>query len=306
MVKTTFVKSRTTKSLAGASLEMGRVLADCDGVTFRAKGTCMYPTIRAGDVLRIQSRAAAEVSVGDIAVCRRPPYLLSHRVIDKGVHEGRAYIVTRHDRACEGSDGPTFDEDLLGVVTSLERRGKRVPLQPTAYSWPVRRYHALCLALIEGMSMARYWGTDVLARMQNNSLYRRIARGWLVPAGPRISYTVRLPMPGLGDAVYRELSPEMFDVRMDWRGRRIERWTLTLHLNGKRRPAAWATFARDAAQGWHVDELFVSVLYRGAGLDEDLLRRADAILLRRHGAPEGRESGEINDKSSRSSVLRVN
>lgn len=92
----------------------------------------MYPTVRPGDVLRIQPRRAAEVAVGEIAVCRTSAYLFSHRVIAKGERGGRAYIVTRPDRSRVGSDAPTFDENLLGAVVSITRAGKPAPLMPTA------------------------------------------------------------------------------------------------------------------------------------------------------------------------------
>jgi len=268
------------RSLVIASLDIGRVLADRDGVTFRAQGTCMYPTVRAGDVLRIQSRAAADVAAGDIAVCRAPDYLFSHRVIGKGVRGGSAFIVTRPDRTRAGSDAPTFDENLLGVVIAITRKGKPVPLQPTAYPWPVLRYFDLRLALKEAMLQAIPRLADGLSRVQENALYRRMARGWLALAHPRLSYTVRLPMPKLGDAVYHKLSPEAFDVRMEWLGRPIERWTLTLRFNDAHQPAAWATFVRSAANAWHVEESHVRVRYRGAGLDGALMQQAEKILAR--------------------------
>ncbi len=265
------------RSLAGASLEVGQVLADRGGVTFRAKGTCMYPTIRAGDVLRIQSCRLVDLAVGDIAVCRRLTFLFSHRIIETGLQDGRAYILTRPDGG--GCDPPTFAEDLMGVVVAIERKGKPVSLQPAEYPWLVRRYFALYLAGREIVSLALPRWAERLARVQESDFYRHIARGWLALVRPRVSYTVRLPMPGLGNAVYRELSLESFDPRTDWRGRPLERWTLTLHLNGARQPAAWSTFARGPAGEWCNKESFISPLYRGTGLDEIMLRQADAILL---------------------------
>ena len=56
--------SLSRRSLAVASLDIGRVLADRDGATYRVQGTCMYPTVRAGDVLRIRSCAAADALRG--------------------------------------------------------------------------------------------------------------------------------------------------------------------------------------------------------------------------------------------------
>lgn len=282
MSQDVFKKNHLTKSLVGTSLDIGRVLADRDGVTFRADGTCMYPTIRPGDVLRIQSRAAADVSVGDVVVCRRPTHLFCHRVTARGYEEGRAYIVTRQDRTPDENDGPTFDENLLGVVVAIERGGKPVSIQPASTPWPLRLYFALRLKLIElRLRIILAW-RDLLPKVQANAFYRRMMRMWLAFAHPQISYIVRLPMPALGDAVYRQLSPENFSVQKDWRGRPVQRWTLLLHLNGSNTPAAWLTLTREAAGRWLVDESFVSARYGGAGFDEMLQSEAGAILQRDH------------------------
>jgi len=293
MIKTASASRIKSKSLVRASLELGRVLADRNGATFRAKGTCMYPTVRAGDVLRIQSCRAADVSVGDIAVGLKPGFLFAHRVIGKGMEKGRAYIITRPDLSQVGSDGPIFDESLLGKVVTIERNGRPVPLHPATQPWPVRGYCALRLAVIETVQPMLAGLAQALETVQASALYRGLAMRWLSLVHPRISYAVRLPMPALGDAVYRQLSPETFDVRNDWRGRPVDRWTLALHLNGNRQPAAWATFARGGAADWHMAESFVCSRYHGAGLDDKLLRRANAILEGGSGPPEqNKESKE--------------
>jgi hypothetical protein len=204
--------------------------------------------------------------------------LFSHRVIATGERDGRAYIVTRPDRTRDGSDAPTFDENLLGVVVTITRAGKPVPLQPTRYPWLIRRYYAARLALIEAKPRALFGLANALARAQDHALYRSIAHTWFALAHPHVSYTVRLPLnEKLGEAVYRQLTSAEFDPQATWRGRAIERWTLVLHLSAAREPAAWATFARDTATTWRVVESFTRVRYRGMGLEDALARQAGAI-----------------------------
>ncbi|MGB7630678.1 MAG: hypothetical protein WBM29_06295, partial [Candidatus Deferrimicrobium sp.] len=173
-----------------------------------------------------------------------------------------------------------FEESLLGKVVAIERNGRAVPLHLIAHPWPVRAYHAMRLALVEAMRPMLAGLAQALETVQTSTLYRALAMSWLALARPRISYSVRLPMPALGFAVYRQLPPEAFDVRTDWRGRPVDRWTLTLHLDGNRQPAGWATFARGGGADWHLVESFVCLRYHGAGLDDKLLRRAEAILGR--------------------------
>jgi hypothetical protein len=268
-------------SLVLASLDIGRVLADRDAVTFRAQGTCMYATVRPGDVLRVQSRTVAPVRVGDLAVCRGSGFLFGHRVTAKGEQDGRAYVVTRSDRTREGGDAPTFDKDLLGVVVAIMRNGKPMPLAPREYAWPVRGYLAMRLVLIEAAPRIQAWLANALSSMQTLSLYRSLARAWFGLTRPHVLYTVRLPLNGaLGDVAYRQLAPGEFDARATWQGRAVERFTLTLHLNGEREPAACATFARGAGNAWRVDQSRVRVRYRGAGFEDALIRQADTILTR--------------------------
>lgn len=267
------------------ALDIGKALADGGATTFRAQGTCMYPTVRPGDVLRIASRTAAQVAVGEIAVCRGDGFLFGHRVIGTGEQAGRAFILTRPDRTRDGNDGPTYDEDLLGVVTFIERRGRRVDTRPRVRPLPLRLYLAPRLAVVEARPAARARLIGALARAQRRGLYRRLARPALGVARARISYVVRLPfLPGQTD-LYHPLTPGEFDpATATWRGGPVESWTLALHLDGAPRPAATASFVpcspgRPEA-GWRLGEVQVRVRYRGLGLDEDLLSKAGEILAR--------------------------
>jgi hypothetical protein len=272
--------SLSRASLAVAVLDIGRVLADRDGVTFRAQGTCMYPTLRPGDVLRIRSCSPAEVAVGDIAVCRTPDYLFGHRVIVTGERDGHAYIITRPDRSRQGSDAPTFDDDLLGVVVDISRKGSSVPLQPTASPRVLRWFHRVPLALVEAEPRGRRRLIALAAHVQDRQPYRSLARRWYLHALPRLRFMVRVPVaPTLGEAVYRELDVGDFTAGETWHGRPVERWTLAAHMDSTRAPAAWVTFARDRDGSWRATESYVRVRYRGTGLDDALLRQAETILV---------------------------
>jgi len=269
------------RGLAVASLDIGRVLADRDGVTFRALGTCMYPTVRPGDVLRIRSCPAADVVVGDIAVCRTPDYLFSHRVIETGSRGGRAYIITRPDRSDHGSDGPTFDDDLLGVVTGIERDGLPVSLKPVPGTWAGRSYLSARLALIEAGPRTRLGLMSALARAQDLRPYRFVARRGFSSRRSRVRFTVRVPLNAtLGDAVFREIESSDPDALVPWKGRSVDHWTLVARLSGAQTPAGTVGAMRGPDGTWQVDEPHVRLRYRGTGLDGMLLAEAKAVLDR--------------------------
>lgn len=104
--------------------ELGKILAEKGVVKFRVQGTCMYPCLREGDVLRVEPKNAKEIDIGDIAVYRRCARLFAHRAVNKGNNAGLEYIITRPDMARHGDDGQIFDKDILGIVAYVERRGK--------------------------------------------------------------------------------------------------------------------------------------------------------------------------------------
>jgi hypothetical protein len=272
--------SSPASSLSVAAIDIGRVLADRDGTTFHAKGTCMYPAVRPGDVLRVRSCPAREVAVGEIAVCRTPEYLFGHRVIATGEADGRAYIVTRPDRSREGGDARVFDDDLLGVVVSIVRGGSPVPLRVGVQPAILRGYHSGRVALIETVERAGRRATGLLVGLQHGRAYQRLAGRWFSRASERLRFSVRVPVtPALGEAVFRELEVRDFDREATWHGRPVERWTLTAHLGSARRPAAWATFVRDGERTWRREDCGVRVRYGGTGLDKALSREADRILI---------------------------
>lgn len=279
------VRSAARGGLAAADLVVGRLLAERDGVTFRAQGTCMYPAVRPGDVLRIRPCPAAGVAVGDVAVCRRNGELFGHRVVAAGERDGRAFVVTRPDRTQGGDDGPSFDEDLLGVVESVTRRGARVSLQRAGQAGgrcPLTRLVLRGrLALIEGGPRVRGRLERAVAGVQSRTAYRRVARRAFAGARPRLSYVVHVPLNAtLGDAVYGRAAPDDFDPDAPWHGRVRDRWTLVLSVGGARLPAATATFVRAEDGSWRPAGVRVRRRYGGLGLERILLERADAVLAR--------------------------
>ncbi len=260
------------------------MLADRGKVTFRAQGTCMFPCVQPGDVLHIESRTIEQVQVGDIAVFRRDTSLFGHRAIAKGTREGKPYILTRPDRTKQGNDGPTYGDDVLGAVTAIERRGGRMPLHPQ----PLRGVAALAAAAWE------WWNWDARPRLierigalQGRAWYRALASACFRLARTRFSFVVRVSLNAAQTHdLYREMSPDAFEVsRPSWQGKPITRWMLALHLNAARTPAATATFAWHPPEcprgaGWRVDDLQARARYRGAGLEDALIRQAEAILAR--------------------------
>jgi signal peptidase I len=95
---------------------------------FQAKGYSMTPAIRDGDVITIAPLKDIMPRRGDVVAFRHPerPQMLVHRVLH--AREKKYYI--KGDNAPEG-DGWVSAENILGLITHVERRGK-------ARFWPNR------------------------------------------------------------------------------------------------------------------------------------------------------------------------
>ncbi len=271
-------------SLIVESLEIGRVLADCGKATFLARGSCMYPCIRSGDMLHIESRLIDDIKVGDIAVTRRDGRLFGHRTIAKGTDRGGHYIITRPDRSDNGNDGPTRGNDVLGVVTKIEREGKPTP---TARK-PLKGCAKVRISFREWWNRAvRARSIKGLERVQGTGIYQAVARLWLKALHPSTRYEVRVPLkPGQTHDLCRVFPPDQFNINasLQQEGPVME-WTLAMTLNAARTPAAQVTMVRSPDRcpqgaGWHSVNLRVRARYRGAGLDKALIGKTRDILAR--------------------------
>jgi len=275
---------RNTNSLIVESLEIGRALADHGRAKFRAQGSCMYPCVQPGDTLHIESRSIEDVKVGDITVIRHEGLLFGHRTIAKGEDEDGPYIVTRPDRSKHGSDGPTYGENILGVVTRIERRGAQASTAPK----PLRGYAKVRVSLWE------WWNRDVrlrlskgLERVQRLHVYQIIAALCVKARYPQRRYEVRTPLkPGQTHDLYRVFPPDQFDVTQPLQqGKPVMEWTLALYIDATHTATGWATLVHrpeecPRGKGWHIEDLWVRIRYRGVGLENAIARHAEKILAR--------------------------
>lgn len=275
---------RYSNTLVVESLDIGRALADHRRAIFRAQGTCMFPCVRPGDRLHIESRPIERIQVGDIAVFRKDGRLFGHRAIAKGENEIGPFIVTRPDRSGEGDDGPTHGENLLGVVKWIERKGK-----PTITTqMPLGGRAKLQVALLEWWhGYARLRLIRGLERVQRLRFYRAVSPLCLKAFHPKIRYEVRAPLkPGQSHDVYRSIPPDRFDPSKFLQQRKpVTEWTLLLYLESTRLPAAWVTMVRSHEEspreiGWRIEDSGTRVRYRGTELEQVVVGKAMEILDR--------------------------
>ena len=96
------------------------VLASFGRATLPVTGSSMFPSMQPGDILEIR-RATCPVPTGEVVVFLRQARLVVHRVVGQ---TGDLYI-TRGDRL-RFPDAPVHAAAILGRVTAIERRARRI------------------------------------------------------------------------------------------------------------------------------------------------------------------------------------
>lgn len=278
------VSGRGSKQgLVSASLEIGRKLAGLHGFSFAATGTCMYPCIKQGDILFVDPCAIGNAKVGDVAVIRRNGLLVGHRIISKGVDkEHGEWIVTRADRYAV-SDGPTYQDGMLGVISCVERKGTVVSLDPVR----LRGLELLEVFLWEWWhwkakpGVARY-----LSFIQQMLLYRFFAARYLSARYPAPDFSVRVPLKPMQQTDLFQVFPASgLDLSLvQQRDAPVAQLMVQLEFQRKV-PAAWVILIRRPVGcpdggGWYVGRSWCRNRYRGAGLENRLIAEARNIIGR--------------------------
>ncbi|HXM42933.1 MAG TPA: S24/S26 family peptidase [Bryobacteraceae bacterium] len=96
------------------------VLASFGEARLPVTGSSMFPCMQPGDLLEIR-RPSALIQTGEVVVFDRHSRLVVHRVV------GRTgdLLITRGDRL-RYPDAPVPAAAVLGCVTAIERRGRRI------------------------------------------------------------------------------------------------------------------------------------------------------------------------------------
>jgi hypothetical protein len=292
-------------SLVVSSLEIGKLLTKSGKTTFSAHGTCMYPNVRPGDLLNITPKKVDETRIGEIAVFRRGQNLFGHRIIANGKDDRGFFILTRPDRSDQGNDGPTYDEDLLGIVTTMKRGGSYFDPAKKSYSHLEKMYFDANVSLLGRSPVVMAFALRLLAKVQYSVPYRKISPRLLKPSELDFAVLCSLHHWRAAD-LYRKLSPdELSGLKSSADDKdAIASWILALYSKGCKGQLASLTFASTPKgcpfSGWWISAVRAKLLYRGTGLETLLLGKAEEIFVK-----SGVEEISLCLSRSHKSVIRI-
>jgi signal peptidase I len=89
----------------------------------KVEGMSMVPAVLPADIVVIERARPREVTAGDLVVFARDGRLVLHRVLKQVQHAYGFQLITQGDRVGQ-PDAPVSAQELLGRVSSIERRGQ--------------------------------------------------------------------------------------------------------------------------------------------------------------------------------------
>jgi hypothetical protein len=131
----------TDRETLGCELA-AEVLRSSGRLRLRVSGASMLPAVWPGDVLSVCRRSATQALLGDIILFVRQGRLIAHRVVERTIHQGAPYWITRGD-ALDHHDPQVSSRELLGRITFIQRGHRRIVPRLTFWgriaSWILRR-----------------------------------------------------------------------------------------------------------------------------------------------------------------------
>jgi signal peptidase I len=97
-------------------------------ISLRVHGTSMLPWVRPGDIALIRKTSLENVRCGDVVLFGRDDHLFVHRIVKKKGSLETTEFFSKGD-AHPTSDGVVGQQELLGRVVRLYRRGRRIDLE---------------------------------------------------------------------------------------------------------------------------------------------------------------------------------
>jgi signal peptidase I len=115
-----------------------------------ARGASMLPAVFPGDTLEIHRRHFGQIRTGDVVLATNQGHLCTHRVAREEIRCGRRVFITRGDAVPREDEQPISEDEFLGRVEFVVRRGRRLRPEMSG-NW----FHCALRAILTRSSCAK-------------------------------------------------------------------------------------------------------------------------------------------------------
>ena len=160
----------------------------------KASGWCMFPNIHNKDTLNVKETSVDALKIGDVVVFKAWDRFVCHRVIKKPSGTAKKFVLTRPDRAKSGNDGPLSEEEIIGRVDSVSRKGRVLRPDRRKYSLIEVIINRTILSAYEFKKTAEKRFLDVLNSLQGQRSFRSMARSFFFDLRrSRLDFIISIP-----------------------------------------------------------------------------------------------------------------
>ncbi len=268
--------------LAIQLFEARNILLENKQLYLKSFGTCMYPVIKPGDVLRVDPKVIEQISIGDIVVFRLDSSLFAHRAVHKGSDNTSNYIVTRSDNSDSGTDAIIYNDDILGIVSMVERRGKNIKIHEKINRSSYKFFWNTLLSWHNFKHKIYQKIFFFVLFLQQFQIYTRISRLIFPHFQKSFDFVVSVPLDVKGTGrFYRKYSfRETAVLKKKFKARQINHWMITSTHNSK--SIATLSFIVHPLNSsftlWWISGFKIKTKYRGSGVENLLFEKADKIF----------------------------
>lgn len=208
---------------------------------FLAKGRSMYPTIRDGDIVNIESVKKREIRLGDVVFYRNnEERMVMHRVIKKRMYSNRVVFITRGD--ANRDEEEVFLNQILGRVRILERKGRKTDI---TQGWG-KLSSLISSSFFYLLIKFRRVGSKFLGYVQGRKIYRYLVKKTIKI---KINYAWELQSRGQNFLVAKKNGQVIAKLKLN-------------------------NFSKDYPYDWWIFDLWVKWPYRGLGIGSYLTQEA--------------------------------
>ena len=160
------------------SNEMRRLQGKEDIVEIVASGISMYPTIREGDRVKVDTRINKDLSVGDIIVYESYFFLVCHRIVKSFLKDGERFYITKGDSIKSGYE-EVVEPEVMGKAMSITRRGRSFDPYKLRYNKLEKLLLDLYFSISTTFKDARFYTANILYAIQSSRIYYNIIKNFI-------------------------------------------------------------------------------------------------------------------------------
>jgi hypothetical protein len=241
----------------------------------------MYPSISPGDILQARYKKFQEINIGEVIIFQRNGILFAHRVIRKQENVKDSGLITQADRSLSEDIALATNQNILGVLVTVERKGKLVDFSRKPLKLLPKFFFNLFLFAEAFKSKIEPFYSKILGKLSQKQIYFLFSRVLFSLSKQRLEFLFSVPFVlGKIGEFYRIISFDELKAFI-YSSESKEGFCFKITLKEKHRFVANAAFSCRADRSesrCRIESLHLRMRYAAPLVISILIKKADEII----------------------------